>query len=185
MSSQGRKQPGPDPSGLAQVVERNIQALLARRQAEERALGWQDRVAEFVTRFSGSMLFVYLHLVLYGAWIVVNLGWIPFLRPFDPSFVILAMEASVEAIFLSTFILITQNRMMALADRRADLNLQISLLAEHEVTRLIKMVAEMARQMGLPAADDPEVSELARDVRPEKVLETMEKHEKQYFEERS
>jgi uncharacterized membrane protein len=166
---------------MVNVVERNIQALLARRQAEERALGWQERVAERVTRFSGSMFFVYLHLVLYGGWIAINLSWIPFIRPFDPSFVILAMEASVEAIFLSTFILITQNRMMALADRRADLNLQISLLAEHEITRLIKMVAGMARQMGVSEADDPEVSELSRDVRPEKVLDTMEKNEQTFL----
>jgi uncharacterized membrane protein len=95
------------------------------------------------------MRFVYLHLLLYGAWIAVNLGWTP-LKPFDPSFVILAMEASVEAIFLSTFVLITQNRMAALADRRADLDLQVSLLTEHEVTRVVTLVTAMAERMGCP-----------------------------------
>ena len=80
------------------------------------------------------MRFVYLHLALFGGWIIVNLGLIPGLRPFDPSFVVLAMVASVEAIFLSTFVLISQNRMAAAADRRADLDLQVSLLAEHEIT---------------------------------------------------
>jgi uncharacterized membrane protein len=170
---------------MARVVERNIQALLAQRQMEEKALGWQERLAEAITRFSGSMLFVYLHVLLYGSWIAINLGWMPALRPFDPSFVILAMEASVEAIFLSTFILITQNRMMTLADRRADLNLQISLLAEHEITRLIKMVAEMAGRMGLRTAEDPELTELAQDVRPEKVLESMEQNERDFLDQDS
>ena len=61
--------------------------------------------------------------------------------------------------------------MMALADRRADLNLQISLLAEHEVTRLIQMVTEMAQRMGIASAHDPELSELTEDVQPEKVLD--------------
>ncbi len=167
---------------MARVVERNIQALLDRRQAEERRLNWHERVAEAITRFTGSMTFVYIHLVVYGLWIVINLGWIPFIPRFDPTFVILAMEASVEAIFLSTFILITQNRMMAVADRRADLNLQISLLSEHEVTKLITMVREIGQKMGVEAAKQPELEELAKDVQPEKVLDTMEKKEQEILE---
>ncbi len=166
--------------GMARVVERNIQALLARRDAEERKLNWQEKMAAVITRFSGSMWFVYLHLVVYGLWIFINLGWIPGVRRFDPTFVVLAMEASVEAIFLSTFILITQNRMMAQADRRADLNLQISLLSEHEVTRLIQLTRELARRMGVEEAKEPELEELAQDVAPEQVLETMDKNEKKF-----
>lgn len=125
------------------------------------------------------MKFVYLHLAIYGSWIVVNLGWIPGVLPFDKSFVILAMEASVEAIFLSTFILITQNRMMTQADRRADLNLQIGLLAEHEVTRLLTLVREIAVKLEIPAAGEAELDALERDVAPEQVLDTIERHEQQ------
>jgi uncharacterized membrane protein len=165
-------------SELAQVVERNIQALLARRHAEERKKGWQDRLADGITHFTGSMTFVYLHLLVFGVWIVVNLPWSP-LPHFDPTFVILAMVASVEAIFLSTFILITQNRMAEQADKRADLDLQISLLAEHEITRLIIMVMAMARRMGIDMAQDLELAELAQDVAPEKVLDTLEAQQQQ------
>ncbi|MPZ76134.1 MAG: DUF1003 domain-containing protein, partial [Deltaproteobacteria bacterium] len=125
-------------SSVASIVDRNIEALLSRRQQEEKNKGAQDRIADAISRFTGSMPFVYLHLIIFGSWIIVNLGWTP-LKPFDPTFVILAMFASVEAIFLSTFVLITQNRMAAQADRRADLDLHISLLAEHEVTRLITL----------------------------------------------
>ena len=89
------------------------------------------------------MRFVYLHLAFFGFWIVANLGWVPAVPSWDPSFVVLAMIASVEAIFLSTFVLISQNRMAAVADKRADLDLQISLLAEHEITRLVTLVGEL------------------------------------------
>jgi uncharacterized membrane protein len=167
-------------TGMAGVVERNIRALLERRRVEEKTKGFQDRVADGITRFSGSMMFVYIHLIIYGLWIIINLGWIPFIPKFDPTFVILAMEASVEAIFLSTFVLITQNRMAAMADKRADLDLQVSLLAEHEVTRLIQLVTAISKKMGVEEARNPELDELARDVAPEKVLDTMEENQKRF-----
>ena len=163
---------------MARVVERNIRALVAHRQEEQVNRNRQERIADAVTAFTGSMRFVYIHLLMFGLWIFINLGWLPIIPKFDPSFVVLAMVASVEAIFLSTFVLISQNRMAALADRRADLDLQVSLLAEHEVTRLITLVAAMAERMGIDQASDPELTELARDVKPEKVIETMEAEER-------
>lgn len=105
--------------------------------------------------------------------VIINLPVFPQWLRFDPSYIILAMVASVESIFLSTFILITQNRMQALANERDDLSLQISLLSEHEVTRLIKLIRAMARKMGVSESRDPELSELSQDVEPEKVLEKM------------
>ncbi len=162
---------------MARVVERNIYALVSHRREAERSSRWTEKLAGAITRFTGSMTFVLLHLVGYTLWIVINLGVVPGVPPFDPTFVVLAMEASVEAIFLSTFILITQNRMMAAAAQRADLDLQVSLLAEHEITRLITLVSEMAKRMGIEAAHDPELKELAKDVHPERVLETMAAHE--------
>jgi uncharacterized membrane protein len=128
-------------------------------------------VAAAITRFTGSMLFVCLHLAAYGAWIVVNLGWVPGVPRFDPTFVVLAMIASVEAIFLSTFVLITQNRMAAAADKRAELDLQIGLLAEHEVTKIVAMVSAIADHLGIDHPED--VEELKRDVAPEAVLDAI------------
>ncbi len=170
---------------MAHVVERNIHALLERRHAEDLQQSLQERLAERITRFTGSMAFVYLHLALFGGWIVVNrLPRLPPAFHFDPQFIVLAMTASVEAIFLSTFVLISQNRMAALADKRADLDLQVSLLAEHEVTRLVSLVAAMAAHMGLEEAANPELSELAQDVAPEKVLDEMERHARRFAAER-
>lgn len=172
----GRSESG---AGVSPVVQRNIRTLLAKRREEQARLGWQQRLAITIASFTGSMTFVFLHVVIYGGWILVNCGLLPGLPRFDPTLVILAMAASVEAIFLSSFILITQNRMMAEADRRADLNLQISLLAEHEITRLISMVTAMAKRMQIKEADRPDLEDLAKDVVPEQVLETIEHDEKQ------
>lgn len=163
--------PGRAPQ-MARIVERNIQALVAHREEQDRKRSTEEKVADTITRFTGSMVFVYLHLALFGAWIVWNLGWLG-LEPFDESFVILAMFASVEAIFLSTFVLISQNRMNEQADKRAELDLQVSLLSEHEITRLITLVSAMARKMDIAEAHDAEIEELERDVFPEKVMETM------------
>src|SRR5438477_2419257 len=101
-------------NGMTGVMQRNIRALLERRQQSERDKTRQQTLADTITRFTGSMTFVYLHLVVFGAWIVANLPWVPWPK-FDPTFVILAMFASVEAIFLSTFVLISQNRMQTAA----------------------------------------------------------------------
>ena len=120
------------------------------------------------------MTFIYIHMVLYGTWIVANLGWIPGVSPWDPSLVILAMEASVEAIFLSTFVLINQNRMAAEDNVRADLDLQVGLLNEHETTRLISMVEAIAKKLEVFTAADAEVDELKKDVAPEAVLDRIE-----------
>ncbi|MDQ3292176.1 MAG: DUF1003 domain-containing protein [Bacteroidota bacterium] len=168
--------------GMAQIVERNIKALLDRRRQDAQNKSWQDKIADAVTKFTGSMKFVIIHLILFGGWILWNAKIFP-VKPFDPSFVVLAMFASVEAIFLSTFVLISQNRMAALADKRADLDLQVSLLSEHEITRLITLVTQMARKMDIKESHDPEISELAQNVHPEKVLDTIEENEKKYSEE--
>jgi uncharacterized membrane protein len=165
--------PPDPPSGVAQVVERNIRTLLRRYHREVQQEGWQKRLADSITRFTGSMPFVYLHLLLFGGWIIANLPGVP-LPHFDPTFVALAMVASVEAIFLSTFILITQNRMTAQAEKRADLDLQISLLAEHEITRLITLTMAIATHLGLDTSHDTELAELVQDVAPEQVLDTLE-----------
>lgn len=168
-------------SELAHIVERNISALLEKRQQSEVEKTREERIADAITRFAGSMRFVYLHLAIYGVWVLVNCGLLPIKR-FDPSFVMLATLASVEAIFLSTFILISQNRMQAIADKQTGLDLQVSLLAEHEVTTLIKLVRAIAERMDIEEARNPELSELMRDVRPEKVLAEMEETEEKFIE---
>jgi uncharacterized membrane protein len=160
--------------GLSPALERNIHTLVERRKEEAKTATLQERAAGVITRFTGSMAFVYIHLALFGFWIIANLGLIPGVPAWDPSLVILAMAASVEAIFLSTFVLISQNRMQAEADRRADLDLQISLLTEYEVTKLITLVEAIARHQGIRSDVDSELPDLKKNVAPERVLDEIE-----------
>ena len=165
--------PSPDPAGLGSVLKRNIARMRERREAENAHASLSEQLSDRITSFAGSMSFVGLHAIGYGAWIASNLGWIPGVKPFDPSFVILAMEASVEAIFLSTFVLISQNRMMGAAAKQADLDLQINLLAEHELTRLVTLVDAMAQKMGVEVVAREELEEVKHDVSPEAVLDQL------------
>ena len=166
---------------LASVLARNIRMVENRRNRDEAAASFEERFATGITRFTGSMRFVYLHLFVFGFWILINLGVVPTIPKFDPTFGILAMAASVEAIFLSTFILISQNRMAAAADKRADLDLQINLLAEHEVTKLVALMSAVAAEVGAKVEIDPEVvEELKQDVAPEAVLDEIEGKKKSY-----
>jgi uncharacterized membrane protein len=174
--SAGPTVPPPRPPGLTPVLERNIRVLENRRKEEDATATIEVRVANAITRFTGSMLFVYIHIVLFSLWIAANTGWIPHVPAWDSSFVVLGTSASVEAIFLSTFVLISQNRMAAAGEKRADLDLQISLLSEHEVTKLVALTSALAQHMGLRTEVDDEVRELKRDVAPEQVLDHIEEH---------
>lgn len=120
------------------------------------------------------MLFVLIHLVLFGFWIAANLRWLPLVPAWDESFVVLAMVASVEAIFLSTFVLISQNRMSAAADKRAELDLQINLLTEHEITKIATLLSDMASKAGVDTPVQREIEEVKQDVAPDAVLDAIE-----------
>lgn len=160
---------GMEQPGISGTLRDNIDALTARRARDRRAAPFPDRLADAITGFTGSMTFVAIHAAVFGSWIVWNLWFEP---KFDPSFVVLAMVASVEAIFLSTFVLISQNRTAALADERADLDLHINLLAEHELSRLAVLVARIAERLDVPT-DDPDFLEIQQDVSPQRVLDAI------------
>ena len=168
--------PGDPPPGMKRALAGNIALIEERRRREAREAPLGDRIAAAITRFTGSMLFVILHLLLFGGWIAANTIGLPAIGRFDPSLVMLAMVASVEAIFLSTFVLINQNRIMAASDRRADLDLHINLLAEHELTHLVALVEKIAERLEVQH-DDPELDEIKEDVRPGRVLDALDRRE--------
>ncbi|MDE2486440.1 MAG: DUF1003 domain-containing protein [Alphaproteobacteria bacterium] len=161
----------------AAVLRRNIQAMRAQREREDAEASLAERLADRITRFTGSLGFVLVHVVLVAVWVAINLGWVPGVARFDPSFVILATVASVEAIFLTTFVLISQNRVSAIADRRAALDLQINLLAEYEITQLVRMLRVLGEKLGADELSRPELEEIAREVVPEAVLREIEAEE--------
>ena len=163
------------PAGLSGTLRENIAALADRERAERARAPLSERLAARITAFTGSMTFVLVHVVIVGLWIGINVGWLPIVKPFDPSFVVLAMAASVEAIFLSTFVLISQNRMAALDDRRSELDLRITLLTEHELTELVGLVHRIAAKLDV-SVDRDELEEIEQDVQAVEVLDVIDQH---------
>jgi len=163
---------------MSGVMQRNIRALMEQSKHMDSIKTQQEKIADAITKFTGSMTFVYLHILIFGLWIVWNTGLLN-LKPFDPSLVVLAMVASVEAIFLSTFVLISQNSMSRKSERRAELDLQITLLAEHEITQLAGMVKAIAEKVGAKLPESINVDEVLKDIKPEKVMDEMDKEKSQ------
>jgi uncharacterized membrane protein len=160
---------------LAKIIEQNIHTIINSRQAAANQRTFEERLADKITAFSGRMYFVYFHIVWFGIWVAINLGFFG-IKPFDPfPYGLLTMVVSLEAIFLATFVLISQNRLSAEADRRADLDLQIGLLAEYELTRVLKMLDAIQDQMGIENDTDQELHDLERNVHPEDVLEEIDR----------
>ena len=162
----------PPTLSMSTALRENIETLSAREKAEAADAPLSSRIAERITNFTGSMTFVLIHLTLFGFWIAANTIGVPGVPKFDESLVILAMEASVEAIFLSTFVLISQNRMAERQNRSADLDLHINLLAEHELTRVAMLLERIAHKLEVPV-DDLELAEIEADVEPEDVLDAI------------
>lgn len=155
------------------VTRQNVEAM---RKLEEAAMARRttaDRVASMIARFCGSMTFVVLHVVFFAVWIGYNA--LPWFHPFDPyPFTFLTLVVSLEAIFLSTFILISQNYDMRIADRRNQLDLQINLLSEQENTKMLQMLEQIAKKVGAHVKNDPEVRALEEATRPEALVEQIE-----------
>ncbi len=170
-----------DNPGLSNVIERNIRTIIRLRLKAGRERSLQDRIADAVTLFSGRMGFVYLHIVWFGLWILLNSGRVGD-HAFDPfPYGLLTMVVSLEAIFLSTFVLITQNRLSEEAERHADLDLQVGLLTEHEVTRVLQMLDAIQEKMGIEDDVDSELADLEMETKPEDVLAEIERLQQRAF----
>jgi uncharacterized membrane protein len=170
-------QPASNGRSGSRVVHRNIAALVKERQRSEDARTVHDHIADAMTAMSGTMAFVYGHAIWFGGWILWNVAASEVLR-FDPyPFGMLTTIVSLEAIFLATFVLITQNRQAKLSERRAELDVQVDLLAEHEITRLIRVVDAIAERVGANVPKSSEDGELKQDIHPDEMLEEIEEVE--------
>lgn len=127
-------------------------ARLEGEQVERRTLS--ERIANAVTRAASTATFAVSHMVWFAGWILLNVGMVRRVPPFDPfPFNLLTLLVSLEAIFLSIWILISQNHMSRQADRREHLDLQVNLLAEQESTATLRLVRQIAERLGVSVAD--------------------------------
>jgi uncharacterized membrane protein len=149
--------PGNAPA-VPETAARNIEAIAALEREALHDRSRLDRFTDAVTAAAGSPIFIVAHAVWFGGWIALN---VMREHPFDPyPFGLLMLIVSLEAIFLSAAVLMTQNRMQRQADRRAHLDLQVNLLAEQELTTMLKMLKGMCRRLDVKVdADDKNVEQ--------------------------
>lgn len=145
-------------------VTANIRSVAEMQTALEAHRTMTDRIADVIGGFSGSMTFVSLHMFWFLAWFLVNTGVVPGIKKFDPyPFILLAMVVSVEGVLLSTFVLMKQNRMQRRIDVRDQLDLQINLLSEKEITKTLELLRAIAKKLEVvPSPEqDRELQEMA------------------------
>lgn len=162
---------------LSAIIQENIRAILEHRREAARRLTPLDRFANRITDLSGRMGFAALHVLWFGGWILANAGLFG-VQPFDPfPYGLLTMIVSLEAIFLSTFVLISQNRMSEQEHARAELDLQINLLTERELTRVLQMLDEIQHRLGIENDHDAELHALQAETSPVEILKEIEREE--------
>jgi uncharacterized membrane protein len=141
----------------------NINTVVAIEEEAQLKRTTADRIADVIANFVGSIPFVIMHLVWFGVWVLINLGVLWGKLKFDPyPFALLCMLVSLEGVLLSTFVLIKQNRMSQHADQRAHLDLQVNLLSEKELTKILQLQKLICARLGIEeASQDKEVAELS------------------------
>jgi uncharacterized membrane protein len=166
------EQPRPEArAGGAQSVDeltrRNVERIQALEREEHGKASTADRVADAIANFVGSIVFVWVTVLLIGGWVAGNLLVSPDHRIDSFPFPLLTLVLSVEAIFLSIFILMSQNRAARVSDKRSHLDLQLNLLSEQENTKMLLMLEDIAKAVGHRTPSDPEVQVLGQATEPE------------------
>ena len=152
----------------------NVSAIAGMEREATAGRSAGERMGDAIARRAGRLWFIGAHAIWFGGWILVNSGRIPGIRPFDPfPFQFLTFVVSLEAIFLSLFILMSQNRASKQADSRSHLDLQINLLAEQESTKMLEMLQKLCEHSGLSIANDPELELLKSPTQPEALLKEL------------
>jgi uncharacterized membrane protein len=164
----------PAPRTVEELTAQNVAAIQQLESAALSHAGLMDAVADRIANFAGSALFLAMHVVWFAAWIAINVS--PGIGHFDPfPFTFLTLVVSLEAIFLSSFILISQKRAALISERRNQLDLQINLLTEQENTRMLKVLGAIAAKLGVSVSDDPSTEVLEQATRPDKLVEQIDR----------
>ena len=155
---------------LVAVLEENIRTIFKIRQNAQQQCSFEQKLSDKITNTVGHISFLYLHLLVILVYILVNTGFFG-IEPFDPfPFSLLVGVITIEVLFISTFILISQNRAKEEADQRADLDLQMSLLNQYELSHALKMLDEIQDKLGIENDDDMELKKMQQHISPTDVL---------------
>ncbi len=161
---------------VEELTQQNVEAVSRLEEAAREERTSADRIAEAIANFCGSMKFVVVHAIWFSTWILLNV--IPGIRHVDPfPFTFLTLIVSLEAIFLSTFILISQNYETRISQRRSHLDLQLNMLSEQENTTMISMLQAIAAKVGADLSQDLHLQALSQQTQPEKLVEQIAERE--------
>ena len=157
------------PKGLSSATDKNVNKIIEIEKAQKLNRTRGEKISEAIAGFCGSMTFVWVHVAWFGGWILINSVFTTY--QFDPfPYTFLTFVVSLEAIFLSTFILISQNHETKLTERRNHLDLQINMLSEQENTKMLELLSLIAEKVGVPT-DDPAMETLKEEIEPETLVE--------------
>jgi uncharacterized membrane protein len=152
---------------VEELTRRNVERIQALEREEHSKATTADRVADAIANFVGSIAFVWVTVLLVGGWVAGNL-LVPRGDRIDAfPFPLLTLVLSIEAIFLSIFILMSQNRAARVSEKRSHLDLQLNLLSEQENTKMLLMLEDIAKAVGHKTLSDPEVQVLEQATEPE------------------
>lgn len=160
-----------DTKSVDELTNRNLRMILEQERSAKSGHSHGERLAVHIAAFCGSMPFIWMHVAFFLAWIVFNTSpWAGSIR--DPfPFFFLSFLVSLEAIFLSSFILISQNQEKRLTEQRSHLDLQINLLTEQENTHMLKMLRSIAFKVGADLDEHPDLAALEQATQPERLLQ--------------
>ena len=135
-----------------------------------------EKIADYMTSSFGSNTFLWLNVFLFVSWLLINTNQIKFIAPFDPfPFNLLTNIVSLEAIILAIFVLISQNRTSKIDDLREETHLQLNLISEREITKLMKMMAILLEKQGIDLSEDPELKKMLRPISEEEIQKRLER----------
>ncbi len=165
-----------DPNGSSPAAD-NIRAIIDLERKALAASSWSARLSDAISRFVGTLWFVLCQLTAFAAWAIWNAAAPEDLR-FDPyPYGLLTFIVSLEGVLIATFVLITQNRMAAQSDRRDHLNLQVDLLAEQEMTLMLRMLRRISERLDIkPESREQEQAErLGEETNVFELMQTLDK----------
>lgn len=131
-----------------------------------------ERIAEFLTNRFGSLLFLVLNGLFFAAWIIINIKLIDQIPAFDPyPFNLLTMFVSLEAIFLSVIVLISQNKSSNIDDIREEIDFRVNVQAEREITKILLMLETIQRKLKIKNGRDAKLKAMEKGLNIERIAQ--------------
>jgi uncharacterized membrane protein len=163
--------------GAPPPAQKNVEEIMRLEQEQIHRRSAVEHLADKITTVAGSAPSLLIHVTWFTVWIVLNTGLVPGIAPYDPfPFSFLTLVVSLEAIFLTLLVLMSQNRMTKEADKRAHLDLQVNMLAEQEATLLLRMVKRIAKHIGVEPEEEAELEKLEEKTDVQQLAEALDEN---------